>query len=111
MFRRIFVQKQAGVVAVAKCSILSWQDIPSVVEARDASGSHKIQLSDRFQELIDMVAMRRGLAGSDEYLESWRRGRPKEREGSAQDAAQSLAEEIEAQYDEIRAAAIASLAK
>jgi len=43
---------------VAKCSVLSWQEIPSLVEARDASGTHKVQLSDRFQELIDMVLNR-----------------------------------------------------
>ncbi|MEJ8573165.1 virulence factor [Microbaculum marinum] len=88
---------------------MSWQDIPSLVEARDASGTHKIQLSDRFQELIDMVAMRRGLAGTDEYLEAWRKSRPAEREGSAAEAAQSLAAEIETRYDEIRAAALAGL--
>jgi hypothetical protein len=49
---------------VAKCSILSWQDIPSMVEARDESGSHKIQLSARFQELIDMIAKNGGVAAA-----------------------------------------------
>lgn len=92
---------------VAKCSVLSWRDIPSMVEARDASGSHKIQLSDRFQELIDLVAMRRGLAGTDQYLEEWRRGRAVERDGDAMIAAKVLADEIEAKFDEIRASAIA----
>ena len=110
LFRRICLQTQVGEHAVAKCSVLRWQDIPSLVEAKDASGTHKIQLSSRFQELIDMVAMRRGLAGTDEYLEAWRRGRPTERDGSAPEAAQALAEEIEAQYEEIRSAAIAGLA-
>lgn len=94
---------------MAKCSVLSWQEIPSLVEARDASGTHKVQLSDRFQELIDTVAMRKGLAGSDAYLEAWRRGRGKEREGDAVTAAESLAAEIEAQYEDIRAAAIADI--
>ncbi len=78
-----------------------------MVEARDASGSHKVQLSSRFQELIDMLAMRRGLAGTDQYLEEWRRGRPVERQGDAISAATALAEEIEAKFDEIKAAAIA----
>ncbi len=95
---------------MAKCSILSWQDIPSMIEARDESGTHKIQLSPRFQELIDMVAMRRGLAGTDQYLEEWRRGRRVEKDGDAVSAAEALAEEIEAKYDEIHAAAIAGLA-
>ena len=78
-----------------------------MVEARDENGSHKIQLSARFQELIDMVAMRRGLAGTDQYLEEWRRGRGVQKDGDAVSAAQALAEEIEAKYDEICAAAIA----
>jgi len=81
-----------------------------MVEARDETGTHKIQLSDRFQELIDMVAMRRGLAGTDAYLEHWRRGRPVRRDGDVESVAKAMAEEIEAQYDEIRAAAIAGLA-
>jgi hypothetical protein len=93
--------------AVAKCSILSWQEIPSMVEARDASGTKKIQLSQRFQELIDLVAMRRGLAGTDQYLEEWRRGRPVEREGDAASVAKAIADEVEARFDEIRAKALA----
>ena len=78
-----------------------------MVEARDGNGTHKVQLSSRFQELIDMAAMRRGLAGTDQYLEEWRRGRPVEREGDATTAAKGLADEIEAKFDEIRASAIA----
>lgn len=79
-----------------------------MVEARDEAGTHKVQLSARFQELIDMAAMRRGLAGTDGYLDEWRRGRPVEREGKAREAAEAMAAEIEAHYEEIRAAAIAS---
>jgi len=82
-----------------------------MVEARDASGSHKIQLSDRFQELIDMIAMRRGLAGTDAYLEAWQKGRRVERDGDPAAAAQAMADELEAQYDTIRAAAIESLSR
>ena len=33
----------------------------------------KIQLTDRFQEAIDMAAMRAGKEGTDAYLEDWRR--------------------------------------
>ena len=91
---------------MAKVTILYWQDIPSLVEAKDGSGNHKIQLSDRFQELIDLVAMRKKLAGTDEYLMHWSKGRPEQREGSAEDAARALATEIEARYDAIRADAL-----
>jgi hypothetical protein len=56
---------------MATYSILSWKDIPSVVEATDANGTVKVQLSERFQALIDSVAMQLGMAGTDAYLEQW----------------------------------------
>lgn len=91
---------------MAKCTVLCWQEVPSLVEARDGAGAHKVQLSERFQELIDMVAMRRGLAGTDDYLTAWRRSPAEEREGSAREAAEALAAEIEQRYEAIREEAI-----
>ncbi|TCT12571.1 cvfA/B/C family virulence factor [Tepidamorphus gemmatus] len=93
---------------MAKVSILSWADIPSVVEARDGEERHKVELSARFQELIDMAAMRRGLAGTDAYLEAWRRGRPADRPGSAREVAEAVAAELEARFETIRTDVIAS---
>lgn len=87
---------------MAKVTILYWQDIPSVVEARDGQGVHKELLSERFQELIDLIAMKKKLAGTDEYLMQWSKGRPYEVEGSAQDVAVSVKEELESRYKEIR---------
>ncbi len=87
---------------MAKVTILYWQDIPSVVEARDATGRHKIELSGRFQELIDLIAMKRKLAGTDEYLLQWSKGTPEEHPGSASEAAKAVAEAIEARYEAIR---------
>ncbi len=91
---------------MAKCTVLCWQEIPSFVEAVDADGKHKIQLSLRFQELIDMVAMRRDLAGSDAYLMEWRKDKPVERDGTAQEAVEAMAAEIESRYEEIKDEAI-----
>ena len=91
---------------MAKCTVLCWQEVPSLVEARDDAGTHKIQLSDRFQELIDMVAMRRGLSGSDTYLMEWRKDPPLDRPGNAMEAAKALSAEIEERYDTIREEAI-----
>ncbi len=92
---------------MAEYSILYWQDVPSLVEAKDAQASHKVQLSQRFQDLIDIVAMRRGLAGTDAYLEQWSRGERVARDGSAEQVARAVTEEIEARFDEIKAAALA----
>ncbi len=90
---------------VAKYNVLYWQDIPSVIEAKDGNGTHKVQLSQRFQALIDMVAMRQDLAGTDAYLEAWKRGKPHEREGSAEEVVNAIKEEFEAQFEAIKAAA------
>ncbi len=92
---------------MAKVTILYWQDIPSVVEARDGDGVHKELLSDKFQELIDHIAMRQKLHGTDAYLEQWRKCRPYRVEGSAKEVAASIAADFEDRYQEIRQAQLA----
>lgn len=87
--------------------VLGWQEVPSVVEAKDENGKHKVELSLKFQELIDLVAMRRGLAGSDTYLMEWRKTPYPEREEEAKVAAEALAAEIESRYEEIKTEALA----
>ncbi len=91
---------------MANYSILYWQDIPSVVEAKDENGVHKLQLDRKFQELIDAVAMREGLAGTDAYLDEWRRGKRVARAGSAAEVARAVKAELEAEFRTIRAAAL-----
>ncbi len=91
---------------MAKYSILYWQGIPSVVEAQDENGVHKLQVDRKFQELIDAVAMRKGLAGTDAYLDEWRRGKRVAREGTAEAVARAVKAELEAEFRTIRAAAL-----
>ena len=91
---------------MAKYSVLYWQDIPSVVEAKDENGVHKLQLDRKFQELVDVVAMRMGLAGTDAYLEQWRRGKRAARDGSAEAVANAVKAELEAEFGAIRASAL-----
>ena len=88
---------------MAKYTVLNWQDLPSLVEATDEDGTHKIQLSQRFQALIDHVAMESGLMGSDAYLDAWNKTYVQEREGKAEDVAKAIAEEVEAQFSDIMA--------
>ena len=96
---------------MAKVIIVCWQDIPSLVEVREGVSVAKQQLSARFQELIDIVAMRKNLTGSDAYLEQWNRRKDGERAGKVNDIAAAVATEIESRFDEIRAAAIAGVKK
>jgi hypothetical protein len=91
---------------MAKYQVLCWQEIPSVVEARDEKGVHKEQLSDKFQALIDQAAMIRKLAGTDAYLDQWSKSKAEERPGSAYDVARQVASELEANFLKIKGEAL-----
>lgn len=95
---------------MTKMTVLGWQEVPSVVEAKDENGKHKVELSLKFQELIDLVAMRRGLAGSDSYLMEWGKTAYPARDEGAKVAAEALAAEIESRYEEIKTDALAKSA-
>jgi hypothetical protein len=90
---------------MAAYEIIAWRDIPAIVEARDAAGTVTRQLSDRWQALIDSVAMQVGLADSDAYLAEWTRSAPAERPGSAVEVAEGVAAELEEQFAEYAARA------
>ncbi len=91
---------------MARYNILYWKDIPSVVEATDGDSTKKMLLSPRFQDLIDLVAMKTGLAGTDAYLEEWNRGDPIERDGSPEEVAGAVHAELESQFEAIKTAAL-----
>ncbi|MCP3687410.1 MAG: hypothetical protein GY784_03260, partial [Gammaproteobacteria bacterium] len=56
-----------------KLIIYYWRDIPAQVVAKEHRETVKNVLSDRFAEAIDKAAMRAKMAGTDAYLEQWRR--------------------------------------
>ncbi|MBI4635757.1 MAG: virulence factor [Candidatus Rokubacteria bacterium] len=87
---------------MATYQILYWQSIPSIVEASDGTDTVKVQLSERFQILIDAVAMRLGLSGTDEYLDQWAHGDDLERPGSPREVAHAVAAELESRFAEFR---------
>jgi hypothetical protein len=80
---------------MAEVQVTSWREIPSLVTARDGDEVIKIQLPSRFQEAIDEAAMRLGDEGSDAYLEGWSRGPWLPMAGSATEAAESVAHDLE----------------
>ena len=93
---------------MAKYQVTYWQEIPSQVDAK-APGEkpHKEALSQRFMELIDIVATKRKMGSADDYLSGWNKGEKIERSGTAAQVAQAVAAEFEAQYETIRASALA----
>lgn len=84
---------------MAKYKILYWQEIPTQVRAKDAGDKVNVPLSPKFMEQIDRLAVQRGLQGSDDYLAQWRWSAEEERDGSAQEVAESVAAELEAKAD------------
>ena len=90
---------------MATYQIIAWKDVPAMVEARDATETVTRPLSDRFQQLIDSVAMQLGLQDEDAYLGLWARSEAQERPGSAADVADAIVAELEARFPEIIARA------
>ena len=58
---------------MAKLTTVYWRDIPAQVIAKERRDAAKAVLSERFAEAIDKAAMRARMAGTDAYLEQWRR--------------------------------------
>ena len=90
---------------MATYRLIAWKGIPASVEAQDGSDSVTLELSERFQMLIDSVAMQRGLHGSDEYLDSWTRSEPLDRPGGAREVADAVAADLESRFAEFAARA------
>ncbi len=79
--------------------ILSWRGIPAQVKVWAEDGrSHSVLLPDWFQQEIDRVAMREGLIASDAYLEQWGWSEDMEQEGSAEEVAARVVDELTATW-------------
>jgi hypothetical protein len=83
---------------MATYRIIAWKDIPASVEARDGADAVTLPLSERFQALIDSVAMQLGVH-DDAYLEHWG-AIDGERPGSARDVSSAIAAELEERFPE-----------
>lgn len=82
--------------------IVYWRDIPAQVKVRAGRERSSKALSERFQEAIDVAAMRAGLIGTDDYLAEWRTAEPVERAGEPEAVAAAVAAELEAAYPDGR---------
>ncbi|HEU4367189.1 MAG TPA: virulence factor [Methylomirabilota bacterium] len=89
---------------MASYRIIAWKDIPASVEARDGTDHVTLQLSERFQALIDSLAMQVGADAEDAYLEHWG-STDGERAGSAGEVGAAVAAELEERFSEFIALA------
>jgi hypothetical protein len=87
--------------------ILSWRDIPAQVIVRQGRATAKRELPLRFQEAIDMAAMRDGAKDEDTYLAGWRRSEPVPCGDDIEAEADRAVRDIEASHDVPRLQALA----
>jgi len=86
---------------MAQYRLIQWRDLPSLVEAMDGLHTVRVPLSQRFQDLIDALAMREGATESEAYLEGWAPGPEMERPGDAETVAREVAAELEADFQDL----------
>lgn len=91
---------------MAELIVLSWRDIPAQVIARSGRKSAKRELSKRFIESIDRVAMRTGARDDDAYLADWHRGDPRPCGDDLDFEVDAEAARLETIYDDVRLKAL-----
>ena len=92
---------------MAQLQIVYWRDIPASVQVRAGRRAKATrELPARFSEAIDMAAMRAGLAGTDDYLNEWRRTEPVEVGDDLETEAQDAHDRLDADYPKERIVAL-----
>ncbi len=90
-----------NIAAMARYRIIQWRDLPSLVEATDGPHTVRVPLSQRFQDLIDAIAMREGATDSEAYLAGWAPGPETERPGDVETVANQVAAELEEGFQDL----------
>lgn len=89
---------------MAQATVVYWRDIPAQVIVKQGRTTAKRELAPRFQEAIDMAAMRAGAIGTDAYLSDWRRGMGMDCSGDLESEADNWKDRLEGEYDDTRIA-------
>jgi hypothetical protein len=87
---------------MANLIITYWRDIPSAVSVKLGRKEEKRMLAERFQEAIDMAAMRGDATDTDSYLADWRRADPISVGDDLLAEVEKAKSDIEAAYDKER---------
>jgi hypothetical protein len=81
---------------MATYKILFWQEVPTQIKTEDDLDEVSMMLDDKFMAQVDILAAKRGLQSTDDYLAQWKWTEEREREGSAHEVAEALKSELEA---------------
>ncbi|MBE9557049.1 MAG: virulence factor [Proteobacteria bacterium] len=92
---------------MADLIIVYWRDIPAQVIVKAGRRNQvKIELDQRFAKAIDIAAMKGGARGDDDYLADWRKAAPVEVSDELQTVAETMARQLDEEYDEARLKAL-----
>lgn len=86
-------------------TIVYWRDMPAQVIVKAGRSKESRKLDERFEQAIDMAAMRSGAAETDAYLAEWRRD-VTEVDGDLAEIADTTQKNLEAEYDQDRLKAL-----
>lgn len=89
---------------MAQATVVYWRDIPAQVIVKQGRTNAKRELAPRFQEAIDMAAMRAGAIGTEAYLNDWRRGLGIDCSDDLESEADIWKDRLEGEYDNARIA-------
>lgn len=86
---------------MAKYRVMYWKDIPQSFSVDGDGQTIKKELSQKVQNKIDAYAMAIGATSTTDYAKQYKRGQWVEREGSAEEVAEALLAELEAEAAQV----------
>ena len=90
---------------MAQLTIVYWRDMPAQVIVKAGRKKESRKLDERFEQAIDMAAMRSGASETDAYLEEWRRD-VSDVEGDIAEIADKIQADLESEFDQERLKAL-----
>ena len=89
--------------------VVYWRDMPAQVIIKEGRKAAKRQLPERFEQAIDMAAMKANKRDTDAYLAEWRKSEPEPIEGDDFEAlVEAEAKRLDADYPQERLVALAN---
>jgi cvfA/B/C family virulence factor len=83
---------------MAEYQVMYWGDIPYAVRAYEGSKRVSKQLPTDFEKAIDAASMATGKTAQEDYQKGFRWGTRETRDGSADEVAQAVYDDLIAQY-------------
>lgn len=92
---------------MAEYQIMYWDDIPYAVRAYEGKKRVSKQLPAEFEKAIDAASMASGKTTQEDYQKGFRWAERESRDGSAEEVAQAVCDELIKQYSHARLMEIA----